>query len=149
MKTLRYAIIIDQPREQVFEIMINKALYPEWAKAWGEGMSWEGQWAEGKHISFFDQERGGTKVLIESFTPSEEIKAIHVAMVNPNNEEVALTDEMMKKWIGTREEYYFRKTGKATTTLEVVVLTDEVFEKMMDTWQLALKYFKALCEAQT
>jgi uncharacterized protein YndB with AHSA1/START domain len=109
MKKLTYSIKINKPVNLVFEKLIDKSVYPAWAKAWGEGMTYEGEWKEGQHISFFDKTQGGTKVLVEHVVPNETIKMKHVAMVNPQNIEVALTDEMMQKWIGSREDYFFRR----------------------------------------
>lgn len=122
-------------------------MYPAWAKAWGEGMTYEGEWQEGQHISFFDKTQGGTKVLVELLAPNETIKLKHIAMVNPQNIEVALNDEMMRKWIGSREDYYFKNEGDDITTLEVVMLADEAFEDMMNAWSQALQLFKDVCEA--
>ena len=147
MKKLTYSITINKPASFVFAKLIDKSVYPAWAKAWGEGMTYEGEWEEGQYISFFDKTQGGTKVLVEHFVPNETIKMKHVAMVNPQNIEVALTDEMMRKWIGSREDYYFKKEGDDVTTLEVVMLADEAFEKMMNAWSQALQLFKDVCEA--
>lgn len=147
MKKLSYSIKIKKPVNFVFEKMTDKSVYPAWAKAWGEGMTYEGEWKEGQQISFFDKTQGGTKVLVEHVVPNETIKMKHVAMVNPQNIEVALTDEMMRKWIGSREDYYFKREGDDVTTLEVVMLADEAFEKMMNAWSQALQFLKEICEA--
>ena len=147
MKKLTYSIKINKPVNFVFEKLKDKSVYPAWAKAWGEGMTYEGEWKEGQHISFFDKTQGGTKVLVEKVVPNETIRMKHVAMVNPQNIEVALTDEMMRKWIGSREDYYFKKEGDDATTLEVVMLADDAFEKMMNAWSQALQLFKDICEA--
>ena len=147
MKKLTYSIKINKPVNLVFEKLIDKSVYPAWAKAWGEGMTYEGEWKEGQHISFFDKTRGGTRVLVESVVPNETVKMKHVAMVNPQNIEVPLTDEMMRKWIGSREDYFFWKEGDDVTTLEVVMLADEAFEEMMNAWSQALQLFKNVCEA--
>lgn len=72
---------------------------------------------------------------------------IDVAMVNPQNIEVALTDEMMQKWIGSREDYYCMRESDDVTILEIVMLADEAFEEMMNAWSQALLLFKDLCEA--
>ena len=146
MKKLTYSIKINKPVNFVFDKIMDKSVYAAWAKAWGEGMTYEGEWKEGQHISFFDATQGGTKVLVESVVPNETIRMRHVAMVNPQNIEVALTDEMMRKWIGTREDYYFKREGDDVTTLEVVMLTDEAFEEMMNAWSQALHLFKGICE---
>ncbi len=147
MKTLTYSIQINKPQEFVFNKLIDKSVYPGWSKAWGEGMIYDGDWKEGGHISFFDKERGGTKVVIEEYKPYQCIKTKHIAMVNPQNEEISLTDDMMKKWMGTREDYYFIANDDRTTTFEVIMVTDEAFEEMMNAWSQALVYFKEICEA--
>lgn len=147
MKTLTYSIAINKPREFVFDKIMDKSVYPDWAKAWGEGMTYEGEWKEGANISFFDESQGGTKVVIEEITPNECIKAKHIAMVNPQNIEVELSDDMMRKWIGSLEQYFFYKDSDTQTTLEVKVVTDEAFEEMMNAWDKALQYFKEVCES--
>lgn len=147
MKTLTYAIKINKPVGFVFEKLTDKSLYPAWAKAWGEGMTYEGEWKEGQHISFFDQTQGGTKAIVEHVVPNKVIKMKHIAMVNPQNMEVPLTDEMMRKWIGSREDYYFKEETDGATTFEVVMRADEAFEEMMNAWPQALEFFKNICEA--
>lgn len=52
MKTLTYSIQINKPREFVFSKIADKSVYPEWAKVWGEGMTFEGEYTEGEHVSF-------------------------------------------------------------------------------------------------
>ncbi len=49
-------------------------------------------------------------------------------MVNSQNVEVELTDEVMKKWIGSREDYYIKKMEKQKPHLKSL-------------WKL-IKYFK-------
>ncbi|MEO1001754.1 MAG: SRPBCC domain-containing protein [Cyanobacteria bacterium J06638_7] len=147
MKMLTYSIVISKPQDVVFKTMTDKSVYPGWAKAWGEGMTYEGEWKQGEHISFFDQTQGGTKVLVEEIVPNESIKTKHVAMVNQQNIEIELADDMMRKWIGSQENYYFKEKSENETTLEVVMITDEAFEKMMEAWPKALQLLKEICEA--
>ena len=147
MKTLTYALTIEKPRDFVFRKVTDKSVYPEWAKAWGEGMTFEGAWEEGEHISFFDHTQGGTKARIDEIIPNEVIKTTHVAMVNPENVEVPLTDEMMRKWVGSTESYFFKAISDTETMLEVVMTTDEAFEEMMQAWPTALQLLKEICES--
>lgn len=147
MKTYTYSIKINKPQEHVFETMTDKSQYSKWAKAWGEGVTYEGEWKEGEYISFFDQTQGGTKIIIEELKPNEYIKTKHVAMVSPENVEVELTDDIMRKWIGSREDYYFKKESDNETLLEVVMVADEAFEEMMEVWPKALLHLKEICEA--
>ncbi len=127
---------------------MDKSVYPEWAKAWGKEMTYEGDWKKDGKISFFDQTQGGIKVIIEELKPNEYVRARHIAMVDAKNIEVELTDEMMRKWIGSLDEYYFKKESNNVTTLEVVITTKEVFQEMLDgTWPKALQYLKEICES--
>lgn len=148
MKKLRYDITINKPRQVVFKTITDKAAYPTWAKAWGDGMWYEGEWKKGAHMSFFDNSQGGTKVVFEEFRPNEYIRAQHIAMVDRDNVEVELTDKTMEKWIGSLEEYFFRKEREQITKLEIVMTVDEAFQEMFDTaWPKALNYFKEVCES--
>ena len=144
---LTYTITINKPQDFVFNKIMDKSVYPDWAEAWGEGMTYEGEWKEGGNISFFDQTQGGTKILVEKIEAPKHIRAKHVAMVNPQNIEVELADEMMKKWIGSLEEYYFEAVDDSTTELKVVMTVDPSFQAMFDgTWPNALELFKGVCE---
>lgn len=148
MKKLTYSTIINKPKDFVFERMTDKKVYPQWAKAWGDGMTYIGEWKKGGHMSFFDNSQGGTKVLFEDLLPHEYIRAKHIAMVNSDNMEVDLKDGMMKKWIGSLEEYFFIKEDDTKTKLEIVMTVDEAFQEMFDTaWPKALQYFKEACES--
>ena len=147
MKQLVYSISIHQPRDIVFQKLTDRALFPHWATPWGPDMICEGDWRQGEHVSYISQSEGGTKMHIETLVLDEMIRAHSVAMVNPQNVEVPLTDDMMRKWIGTEESYYLREESPSITTLEVVIVTDEAFEEMMSAWPKALQLFKELCEA--
>lgn len=147
MKKLIYNIIINKTKDYVFNKLIDKTVYPEWSKAWGDGMIYKGEWKKGEKISFFDNSQGGTKVILEEFEPHEYIRAKHIAMVDQDNNEKELTDDMMKKWIGSLEEYFFKEESNQITKLEIVMTVDKAFQEMFDTaWPKALKYFKEVCE---
>ena len=147
MKTLNYSITINKPREFVFDKMIDKSVYADWAKAWGEGMTFEGEWKQGEYVCFFDTSRTGTKVIVNDIVAPEHIKMTHVAMVEDGTVEVTEVDEVMQKWFGAKEEYYFSDAGDGTTLLEIRIVADEMFEEMMQAWDPALVYFKEICES--
>lgn len=146
MKTLTYTININKPVEAVFKTMTDASVYSEWAKAWGEGMTYEGTYVPGRQISFFDTSGQGTKVLVEEVNPNDSIKMKHIAMVEAGNKEVTELDDTMQKWIGSREDYYFKSLGDNETELTIVIEADEAFEPMMQAWEQALEYFKEVCE---
>ena len=148
MKKLAYDIVINKPQDFVFNKITDKSVYPDWAKAWGDGMTYEGEWKKGGFLSYFDNSQGGTKVVFEEFRPNAYIRAKHIAMVDQDNNEVELTDKTMEKWIGSLEEYFFKKESDQITKLEIVMTVDKVFQEMFDTtWPKALQYFREVCES--
>lgn len=150
MKTYTYDITINKPVDFVFNKVTDPEVYPKWAKAWsenGEDMNMQGNWQEGSTMSFFDDSGSGTKVLIEEVKQNECIKMKHVAMVKNKDEEITELDDVMKKWIGSREDYFFTPVDENTTKFEAVNVTDEAFEEMLGVWPQAMQYLKEVCEA--
>lgn len=147
MKTLEYTIIINKPVTHVFNKIMDRSVYPDWGKAWGEDMTYEGEWNMGSYISFFDASGQGTKVVVEEIKPNEAIRMRHIAMIEAGNKEVTELDETMQKWIGSREDYFFKALSENETELTIVIEADEAFEPMMQAWDKALLYFKDICEA--
>lgn len=147
IKKLTYSITINAPKEKVFQTMTDKSLYAFWAKAWGEEMSYDGDWTEGSYVTFFDTSGEGTKALVEEVRPNEYTRLKHTAMVTNRNVEVEQLDETMQKWIGSLEEYAFTNLDENSTRVEITMTMDEMFQDMADEpWPQALLYLKELCE---
>lgn len=146
MIELCYSIKIHKPRSFVFLKLQDRSVYAEWAKAWGEGMSYEGEWSEGKFISFFDHVHGGTKVVVEKLIPNELIRMKHIGMVDTKNAVIDLIDEAVQKWMGSLEIYEFKESDQNGTLFEVTMVADESFKDVMDVWPQALTLFKRVCE---
>lgn len=145
MIKLNYSIEINAKKDHVWNTMLAPETYREWVKAFSANSKFIGEWKQGETILFFDPNLGGSKAVLETFKPYDEILAKHVSMVNKdmseNNE-----DEMSKKWIGSTERYSFIEEGDKTK-LEIEMTTDEGFEKMFNTgWPKALEIIKSLCE---
>ena len=147
---LNYEIKINSPREVVWEKMMDKSIYNDWAKAFSPDSTYEGEWKEGGEMIFYDpNNHGGTKVVFDVFKKPEKTIARHIAMVDTNKKEIEEYDEVMKKWIGTIEEYTFVDNGDNTTTLSIDMETDEQFKEMFDnSWPKALELFKDICESK-
>ena len=145
MIKLNYSIQIKANKENVWNTMLDKETYQQWAKAFSSGSTFIGEWKQGEAMLFFDADLGGTKAVLEIFNRYDEILAKHILMVDKdmkdNNE-----DEMAKKWIGSTERYNFIESGDHTK-LEIEITTDETFIKMFDAgWPKALEIIKSLCE---
>ena len=148
MKTFTYSTTINKPVADVYEVVLDKSAYPEWAKAWGEGMTYEGIWEAGEKINFFDTSEHGTQVIVEEVIPNTCVKMKHIAMIEDRGQTVTKLDETMQKWIGTQEDYFFTADSETVTTFTVVITGDKMFEEMMNAWTEALQYLKEFCEAK-
>ena len=131
MKQLNYSVTINAATPVVFANITDNTLFPEWAKAWGDGMQCVGEWKEGESLYFTDATGQGTKAVVEELAPNERIKMRHTAMVTDGDKEIVDMDETMQKWIGALEEYYFTSESDGSTTLKVTIVANEAFEEMM------------------
>ena len=62
MEKLIYSIAINKPQELVFNSIIDKSVYPDWAKAWGDGMTYEGEWKKGEISHFLTIAKEGQRL---------------------------------------------------------------------------------------
>lgn len=146
MKELKYTIQINKPQKFVFEKIMDKSVYTQWAQPWGPDMVFDGDYEVGGNVVFHDKQ-GGTKVVIDEIDHPNAIKMTHIAMVDSEGKEIEPADDNMRKWIGSKETYYFKKDGEDQTTFEVVMNVDEAFQEMSDgAWPNALELFKEICE---
>ena len=145
MIKLNYSIEINVKKEHIWKTMLGRETYPKWAKAFSSGSTFTGEWKQGELMLFFDPDLGGTKDVLKTFNPYDEILAKHISMVdkdrNENNE-----NEMAKKWNGSTERYTFNVIGNKTK-LDIEITTDDTFTEMFNTgWPKALEIIKSLCE---
>ena len=125
--------------------MLEPETYQEWVKAFSSDSMFIGEWKLGEILLFFDPNLGGSKAVLKTFNPYDEILAKHISMVdedrNENNE-----NEMAKKWIGSTERYTINVVVKKTK-LGIEITTDETFTEMFNSgWPKALEIIKSLCE---
>ncbi len=52
METLHFSTQIDASREKVWDTMLGEDTYGLWAKAFGDGSHYKGDWEEGSSIHF-------------------------------------------------------------------------------------------------
>jgi hypothetical protein len=145
MIKLNYSIDIKAKKEHIWKTMIDPETYQKWVKAFSANSKFIGEWKQGETILFFDPDLGGSKAILEIFSPYDEILTRHFSMIDKNQNENN-EDEMSKKWIGSTERYRFVESGNGTK-LEIEMKTNEVFSEMFNkSWPKALERIKDLCE---
>jgi uncharacterized protein YndB with AHSA1/START domain len=146
VKTLQYEITIDATPQKVWETMLDKETYVQWAGVSWPGSSYHGEWKKGSSIRFTGEEGGGgTLAEITELEPYSRVAADHVAVLLEDGSEDRESD-MAKGWIGTTEAYTF--TGEnGSTKLDVEITTAPEWASMFDEgWPKALEALKQLAE---
>lgn len=148
MEKLQYKIEIAAPAKIVWDSMLQKETYEQWAgKAW-PGSSYEGKWAKGEKIDFAGPDGSGTRAEITELTPHKSVFAKHIAVLGKGGQEDT-TSDVAKGWIGITEAYKFEeRNGKTTVT--VTLETSPDWKQMFDeSWPGALDELKKVSEQQT
>ena len=145
MKTLEYVIKINAQKNTVWETMLDKETYREWAKGFSSESQYQGEWKEGTYITFIDPNMGGTKAVLEEVIPYSRIRAKHVSTIDKKGVEDT-ESEVALNWIGTIETYLLDEEN-GVTKLTITTEAHESFEKMFaECWPKALELLKDLCE---
>lgn len=138
MKKLHYSIIIEAPRQVVWDTMLLPDTYRQWTTGFCEGSYYEGTWEKGSSIKFLSPSGEGMRAEIAENQPLEHLSIRHLACIFAAGEEPFPEPAF--------ENYTFRDSGTGTELL-VDVDTDEKWESMFaEMWPRSLKLLKDLCE---
>lgn len=148
MEQLHFQIEINADVASVYNIMLSKETYDQWADSFSEGSTYEGSWAKGSKIYFIgpteDGRKQGMVALIKENIPNQRVTITVLGFIDGDVE--ITTGPMIDGWVGAIEEYTFsEKNGKTTLNVSVDVNLEhkEHFEK---TWPMALNKLKEICE---
>ncbi len=144
MKTLRYSITIQAPREAVWAAMLGPDTYRAWTAPFCEGSYYEGSWNTGDRIRFLGPNGEGMSSVIAQSRPPEFLSIKHLGIVKDGIEDT--TSEAAAVMAPAFENYTFARVGDATeVTVEVQMAPD--FEAFMDeAWPKALANLRSICE---
>ncbi len=144
MERLTFEIVIDAPREKVWDILWNDATYPEWTAVFSPGSRAETTWQQGSKVLFVDSNNEGMVATIAENRPNEFMSIKHLGMVKDGVED--LDSEQVKQWAGALENYTL-KTVSGTTQLTVEMDIAQAYkEDFQKTWPKALEKVKQLAQ---
>jgi hypothetical protein len=150
MEKIHETILINAPREKVWNVMLGDATYRDWTSVFNPGGSYyEGDWSEGSVMKFIGPdpetgESGGMLSRVKENRKPEFISLEHYGIIKNGVEDT--TSEEVKKWVPAFENYTLNEKDGGT---EVVVDVDtekdylSLFEGM---WPKALARLKELAE---
>jgi hypothetical protein len=144
MERQTFAIVIDAPREVVWDILWSDATYRQWTAVFSAGSRAETTWQKGSKVLFVDASNEGMVATIAENIPGEFMSIKHLGMVKDGVED--LDSPQVKQWAGALENYTLRTVnGKTELTVEMDI-AEEYKDYFAKTWPKALEQVKQLSE---
>lgn len=149
MQKLHFSIVINAPREKVWNTMLEDRSYREWTTAFNKGSYYKGDWSKGSKILFLGPdpktgEEGGMVSRIAENKPYEFISIEHLGIINNGVEDT--TSEEAKKWTPAFENYTFKEKDGGTEVIVDMDSTEEMAKEFEKMWPDALNRLKELAE---
>lgn len=144
MQKANYSIIIDAPREKVWEQLWGATSYRDWTSAFAPGSDAITDWQQGSKAVFTDGSGSGMVARIKERRDNEYMSIEHLGEVKDGVEDT--TSDKVRAWAGALENYTLNdKDGKTEVLIDMD--TTEDFKDYMDkTWPKALNRLKEISE---
>jgi uncharacterized protein YndB with AHSA1/START domain len=148
LEKLHFSILIDAPKEKVWNTMLNESTYKQWTEVFAPGSHYKGNWTEGSKIHFLAPNKTGkmegmVSRIKESRKP-DFVSIEHLGMVADGVEDTKSED--VKKWAGALENYTLREKDGMTELLVDTDTNEEYKQMFEDMWPQALHKLKELSE---
>lgn len=144
MKKKEFKIIIDAPREKVWNVIIGEDTYPVWTAVFAEGSSVETDWKKGSKALFLDGKGSGMVSEIAENIPYEFLSIRHLGEIIGGKEDTQ--SEKVKEWAGACENYTLTEVDGKTEWLTEMDVTEEFGDYFDKTWPAAMEKAKELAE---
>lgn len=148
MQKLNFSIVINAPKEKVWNTMLEDKTYRQWTEAFAPGSHYVGDWNEGSKILFLAPNKEGKMEgmvsRIKENRQNEYISIEHLGFVKDGKEDTS-SDEV-KTWAGALENYTFNENNGKTEVLVDMDSNEEYAEMFNNMWPKALQKLKELAE---
>jgi uncharacterized protein YndB with AHSA1/START domain len=146
MEKLHFSVLIDAPREKVWQVLWNDDSYSEWTSFFSEGSRVKTDWKKGSKVLFLGATDEGMVSMIEDIIPNEFMSFKHLGMVNNGVEDIS--SDKVKEWGGAMENYTLKNVnGKTELTVDMDI-TDEHKDHFQEIFPKAFNKVKELAEKQ-
>jgi len=150
MHKLNFSMVLNAPKEKVWNTMLDDATYRVWTEAFMPGSHYVGDWSKGSKILFLgpNPETGKMSGMVSRIKENrlhEYISIEHLGMVQDGKEDT--TSDAVKAWAGVHENYTFKERDGKTEVLVDIDSSGGEFEEMFkDMWPKALQKLKEIAE---
>lgn len=150
MNKSNFSIVINAPKEEVWDSMLGEETYRIWTEPFAKGSHFVGEWSEGGKMYFLgpDPEGNMSGMLsrIKEIREYEYVSIEHIGFVNNGIEDTS--SDAVKDWAGAMENYSFKENdGNTEVVVELIGnIRDEYSEMFKDMWPKALNKLKEIAE---
>ena len=149
MQKLHFSIIINAPKEKVWNAMLEDKTYREWTTAFNQGSYYKGDWSMGSKILFLGPNPDGSGEAgmvsrIAENKPYEFISIEHLGIVKDGVEDT--TSDEAKKWAPAFENYTFKEVDGGTELLVDMDSEDSFVKMFQEMWPKGLQKLKEIAE---
>jgi len=144
---MEYSIVIDAPREKVWNILWADETYRAWTAPFSETSYAQTTWEKGSKVLFLDGKKSGMVSKIADNVPNEYMSIIHQGIVIDGVEDTSSAEAT--QWAGSYENYILKNTAGGTelrVEMGGAVIPDEFEQYFKDAWPKALAKVKELSE---
>ena len=144
MERQHFGIVINAPREKVWDILWNQATYPEWTAVFSPGSRAETTWQKGSKVLFLDGSNEGMVATVAENRPHEFMSLKHLGMVKNGVED--LDSDQIRQWAGAMENYTLKTVPGGTELAVEMDIAPEYKDYFVASWPKALEKVKQLAE---
>lgn len=149
MHKLHFSIVINAPKEKVWNTMLGDDTYRVWTEAFTLGSHYVGDWSKESKILFLAPGKtGGMSGMVSRIKENrrhEYISIEHLGEVHDGKEDIS--SAAVKAWAGAHENYTFKEKDKNTEVLvDIDSAGGELEEMFKNIWPKALQKLKELAE---
>ncbi len=147
METQHFTVLINAPKEKVWDAMLADETYRQWTAAFMPGSYYIGNWEKGSKIQFVAKDESG-KVSgmsseIADSRPYEFVSIHHLGVVADGVEDI--TSPQALQWRGYENYTLHEQDGKTELIIDVDV-NEEMAAYMKDAWPKGLQKLKEIAE---
>lgn len=146
MDKLNFNILIDAPREKVWNVLWNDATYREWTSPFSEGSHAISDIRKGSKVLFLDGKGSGMVSRVADVRPPEFMSFEHLGEVKDGVEDTE--SEKVKAWAGSKENYTLKPLGDKTEVLIDMDINAEYKDMFQQLWPKALDKMKEVAERE-
>jgi hypothetical protein len=145
MEQLHFDILIDAPRDRVWDLMLADTTYRIWTAPFADGSYFEGSWGMGQEIRFMAPGKGGMLARIADNRLHEFLSIEHRGMISADGV-VDTTSDEVKAWAPAYENYTFTAVGDRTRVSIDMKADGDFANFLRRTWPVALGKLKKIAE---